>query len=155
VFNASFEDNIRLWKPGYSRADVVAAAQAASLHDEIMQYSQSYDTLIHDNGTNISGGQRQRLEIARALLKRPSILLLDEATSALDNRSEEHVLNAVRAMGITVVSVAHRLNAALRSDLVVVLEQGRVIEQGPPDVLLARQGAFNRLVWAEAQRQGV
>lgn len=154
VFNASFEDNIRLWKPGYSRADVVAAAQAAALHDEIMQYSESYDTLLHDNGTNISGGQRQRLEIARALLKRPSILLLDEATSALDNRSEEHVLNAVRAMGITVVSVAHRLNSALKSDLVVVLEQGRVIEQGPPDVLLARQGAFHRLVSAEAQRQG-
>ena len=64
------------------------------------------------------------------------------------------MLNAVRAMGITVVSVAHRLNAALRSDLVVVLEQGRVIEQGPPDVLLARQGAFHRLVSAEAQRQG-
>ena len=153
VFNASFEDNITLWRTGYSHADVVAATKAAALHDEIKGYSESYDTLLRDNGTNISGGQRQRLEIARALLKKPSILLLDEATSALDNRSEEHVLSALRAMGITVVSVAHRLNAALRSDLVVVLEQGCVVEQGHPEELLEREGAFHRLVMAEAQLQ--
>ena len=153
VFNASFEDNITLWRPGYKHADVVAAARAAALHDDIARYSQAYDTMLRDNGTNISGGQRQRMEIARALLKKPSILLLDEATSALDNRSEEQVLTAVRDMGITVVSVAHRLNAALHSDLVVVLEQGQVIEQGHPDALLRRKGAFHRLVMAEAQQQ--
>ena len=151
VFNASFEDNIKLWRPGYSHTDVVEAARGAALHDEIMAYSESYNTRLKDNGTNISGGQRQRMEIARALIKKPSILLLDEATSALDNRSEEHVLSAVRELGITVVSVAHRLNAALSSDQVVVLEQGRVLEQGPPDELMARRGAFHRLVMAEAQ----
>ena len=151
VFNASFEDNIKLWRPGYSHADVVKAAKGAALHDEIMAYSESYKTLLKDNGTNISGGQRQRMEIARALLKEPTILLLDEATSALDNRSEEHVLRSVRELGITVVSVAHRLNAALRSDQVVVLEQGRVVEQGHPDALLALKGSFHRLVMAESQ----
>ena len=151
VFNASFEDNIRLWRPGYSHADVVEAAKAAALHDEIKAYSEAYNKELRDNGTNISGGQRQRMEIARALIKRPSILLLDEATSALDNRSEDHVLSAVREMGITVVSVAHRLNAALSSDQVVVLDQGRIVEQGSPDELLARRGAFHRLVMAEAQ----
>ena len=151
VFNASFEDNIKLWRPGYSQANVVEAAKAAALHDEIMAYSESYNKQLRDNGTNISGGQRQRMEIARALIKRPTILLLDEATSALDNRSEDHVLSAVRELGITVVSVAHRLNAALCSDQVVVLEQGRVLEQGPPEELMARRGAFHRLVMAEAQ----
>ena len=78
----------------------------------------------------------------------------DEATSALDNRTEEHVLAALRRLGITVISVAHRLNAAKQSDQVIVLEQGRVLEQGPPDQLLARQGAFQRLVLAEGQLQG-
>jgi ATP-binding cassette subfamily B protein len=151
VFNASFEDNIKLWRPGYKHADVVAAAQAANLHEEIIRHGESYNTMLDDNGTNISGGQRQRLEIARALIKKPTILLLDEATSALDNKSEEHVLSAVKQMGITVVSVAHRLNAALHSDQVVVLEQGKVLEQGHPEELLARQGAFHGLVMAEAQ----
>ena len=151
VFNASFEDNIKLFRPGYSHTDVVEAAKAAALHDEVMAYSENYNKQLRDNGTNISGGQRQRMEIARALIKQPTILLLDEATSALDNRSEEHILSAVREMGITVVSVAHRLKAALNSDQVVVLNQGRVVEQGPPDELLARGSAFHRLVMAEAQ----
>jgi ATP-binding cassette subfamily B protein len=151
VFNATFEDNIKLWRPGYGHADVVAAAQAANLHNEIMRYSESYNTQLKDNGTNISGGQRQRLEIARALIKQPTILLLDEATSALDNKSEEHVLSAVKQLGITVVSVAHRLNAALHSDQVIVLEQGKVLEQGHPQELLDSKGAFHRLVMAEAE----
>ena len=153
IFNASFKDNIKLWGPGYQHAEVVAASQAANLHDDIMNYSDSYDHSLIDMGANISGGQRQRLEIARALIKKPTILLLDEATSALDNKSEEHVLAAVKQQGITVVSVAHRLTAALQSDQVVVLEQGRVLEQGHPQELLARHGAFHRLVMAEAQLQ--
>jgi ATP-binding cassette subfamily B protein len=153
VFNGSFDDNIKLWRPGFSHADVVAAARAANLHDDISSYSESYNTLLKDNGTNISGGQRQRLEIARALIHKPNILLLDEATSALDNNSEEHILKAIKQMGITVITVAHRLNAALQSDQVLVLEQGKVVEQGHPKELLARQGAFHRLVIAEAERQ--
>jgi ABC-type bacteriocin/lantibiotic exporter with double-glycine peptidase domain len=153
VFNASFEDNITLWRPGYTHSDVLAAAKAADLHNDIMSFSNAYDTMLADDGTNISGGQRQRIEIARALVKKPSILLLDEATSALDNRSEEHVLKSVRAMGITVVTVAHRLSSAFQSDLVMVLEQGRVVEQGQPDELLAQKGAFHRLVTAEAELQ--
>jgi ATP-binding cassette subfamily B protein len=153
VFNGSFEDNIKLWRPGFGHADIVAAARAANLHDDITSYSESYNTLLKDNGTNISGGQRQRLEIARALIKKPTILLLDEATSALDNRSEEHVLAAIKQMGITVVTVAHRLNAALQSDQVLVLEQGKVVEQGHPKELLAREGAFHRLVMADTERQ--
>jgi ATP-binding cassette subfamily B protein len=154
VFNTSFEDNIKLWRPDCSHADVVRAAMAADLHDDIMKYGESYNAIMKDNGTNLSGGQRQRLEIARALIHKPTILLLDEATSALDNRTEEHVLAALRRLGITVISVAHRLNAAKQSDQVIVLEQGRVLEQGPPDQLLARQGAFQRLVLAEGQLQG-
>jgi ATP-binding cassette subfamily B protein len=137
----------------YTHADVLAAAKAADLHNDIMSFSNSYDTILADDGTNISGGQRQRIEIARALVKKPSILLLDEATSALDNRSEEHVLKSVRAMGITVVTVAHRRSSAFQSDLVMVLEQGRVVEQDHPDELLAQKGAFHRLVTAEAELQ--
>jgi ABC-type bacteriocin/lantibiotic exporter with double-glycine peptidase domain len=154
IFNASFEENIKLWRPGYTQAEVLAAAKAADLHDDIMNFSDAYDAVLADDGTNISGGQRQRIEIARALLKNPSILLLDEATSALDNRSEAHVLRAVRARGITVVTVAHRLNAALQSDVVLVLDQGKVVEMGHPDELLAHKAAFHRLVTAEARLQG-
>ena len=139
----------------FSRDEVWEALAQSSIADDVKAMAMQLETVISDGAGAISGGQRQRIALARALIAKPRVLLLDEATSALDNRSEEHVLNAVRAMGITVVSVAHRLNAALRSNLVVVLEQGRVIEQGPPDVLLARQGAFHRLVRAEAQRQGV
>lgn len=153
VFNTSFEDNIKLWRPNFSHADVVRAAIAAGLHDDIMNYGESYNTIMKDNGTNLSGGQRQRIEIARALIQQPTILLLDEATSALDNRTEEHVLAALKQLGITVITVAHRLNAALQSDQVIVLDEGKVVEQGHPTKLLASQGAFHRLVQAEAQRQ--
>ena len=109
---------------------------------------------LRDNGSDLSGGERQRLEICRALIRRPSILLLDEATSSLDNLSQRRVLDAVQQRGITVVSVAHRLDAALASDQVLVLAKGQVIERGHPGRLLDDpQSEFSKLVAAERRDQ--
>ena len=115
-------------------------------------HPEAFQRELADNGSDLSGGERQRLEICRALLRRPSILLFDEATSALDNETQSKVLDALKERKITVVNVAHRLDAALRSDQVLVMRHGSVVEQGTPDQLLARQGEFHSLVESEKAR---
>lgn len=150
VWNGTVWDNITLWQPGFSHEAVTAAAAMADLHDTITQHPDAYRRQLRDNGADLSGGQRQRLELSRAFLRKPSLLLLDEATSALDHLSEARVLAQIRSAGITTVSVAHRLAAALQSDLVLVLEKGRELERGSPSELLQQDSAFRRLSQAEA-----
>ncbi len=150
VFNASIQDNITLWNPDYSEADMQAAASDAQLLDLVTAHPEAFNRQLSDNGSDLSGGERQRLELCRALIRTPSILLLDEATSSLDNLTQRLVLDAVQKRGITVINVAHRLDAALASDQVLVMAKGQVIERGHPDVLLAdANGAFTQLVAAE------
>ncbi len=151
IFNASVHDNITLWREGYSLADLETAARDAQVLQTINSHPESFARNLRDNGSDLSGGERQRLEICRALLREPSILLLDEATSALDNATQSRVLDALKRRGITVVSVAHRLDAALRSDQVLVMSNGAVAEQGAPQELLDRDGAFRALVLSEQQ----
>ena len=151
IFNASVHDNITLWRPGYSLDELETAANDAQVLHTITGHPEAFARNLHDNGSDLSGGERQRLELCRALLRRPSILLLDEATSALDNATQSRVLDALKRRGLTVVSVAHRLDAALRSDQVLVMRHGAVVEQGPPQELLARDGAFRELVQNEQQ----
>jgi NHLM bacteriocin system ABC transporter peptidase/ATP-binding protein len=153
MFNASVHENITLWRPGYSLADLEAAARDAQILDTITAHPEAFQRHLRDNGSDLSGGERQRLELCRALLRQPSILLLDEATSALDNASQSRILDALQRRKITVISVAHRLEAALRSDQALVMRHGIVIEQGPPQTLLAAKGAFHALVEAEASSQ--
>lgn len=152
VFNASVHDNITLWRPGYSLEHLEEAAQDAQILNTINAHPEAFQRELADNGSDLSGGERQRLEICRALLRRPSILLFDEATSALDNETQSKVLDALKERKITVVNVAHRLDAALRSDQVLVMRHGSVVEQGTPDQLLARQGEFHSLVESEKAR---
>ena len=146
VFNASVHDNITLWRPGYTLKDLEEAADDAQILRTINDHPESFQRELHDNGSDLSGGERQRLEICRALVRNPTILLFDEATSALDNATQSRVLDALKKRGITVVNVAHRLDAALRSDNVLVMQNGSVVEQGSPNQLMQKPGAFKTLV---------
>ena len=142
--------------PDYpGRLTLEEAAMDAQMLENITAHPEAFQRHLRDNGSDLSGGERQRLELCRALLRRPSILLLDEATSALDNATQSRVLDALQRRGITVISVAHRLDAALRSDQVLVMQNGAVIEQGSPQLLLAAGGAFHALVQAESPSQVV
>lgn len=150
VFNASIWDNITCWQPGFNLEQLERAAKDACIHDKIVSHPDGYDQLLSDNGAELSGGERQRLEICRALLREPKIIILDEATSALDNQTEQSVLEAIWNRGITTVTVAHRMAAALRSDYVLVMDSGTVIEEGTPNELRAQKSVFSELVERES-----
>jgi len=145
VFNASFWDNLTVWQPGYDRDAVIAAAKHAQIHDTIIRHPEGYERVLLDNGADLSGGQRQRLEIARALLRQPRVIILDEATSALDNETERKVFDAIWNLRITTVTIAHRLTSALKSDVILVINNGVIEQQGSPQDLLAQNGLFREL----------
>lgn len=150
VFTGTISDNLTLWNPAYDDADQLSAAADACLDAVILGHPDGLQRQLRDNGSDLSGGQRQRLEIARAFLRQPALLLLDEATSSLDNASEAAILAAIQRRRISVISVAHRLTTALAADQVVVMEAGRILEQGPPAVLAANpDGAFSQLLHLE------
>ncbi len=151
LFGATIRENIALSDPSASLADVEAAARLACLHDDIVRFPMGYETVLLDRGGAISGGQRQRLALARALLRRPTILLLDEATSALDAATERDVHQALQGLRCTRVVIAHRLSTIKDADLILVMEEGSPVETGTHDQLLARGGAYQRLVRAQLQ----
>ena len=127
---------------------IEAAARVANAHDFIMQTEQGYDTNIGDRGMKLSGGQRQRLSIARAVLKNPEILILDEATSALDTESEKLVQEALTSLleGRTSVVIAHRLSTIHNADRIIVIDSGRIAEQGTHSELMALGGIYAKLI---------
>jgi subfamily B ATP-binding cassette protein MsbA len=148
LFHDTVRNNIAYGAAGeYTQAQIEASAQAANAHEFIKELPQGYDTLLGERGTRLSGGQRQRLAIARALLTDPPILILDEATSALDTESERLVQEAIDRLlrGRTVFVIAHRLSTIARADQILVLDRGKIVEQGSHAELLARRGAYYRL----------
>ncbi|TGZ59833.1 hypothetical protein CRM22_008840 [Opisthorchis felineus] len=153
LFNLTLEENIAYGDNTREvpMEEIIAAAKQANIHDFVMSLPQGYQTMAGERGSQLSGGQKQRIAIARALVRQPKLLLLDEATSALDNESERIVQSALdEAMGSrTSVIVAHRLSTVMKSDLIVVLAEGRKIETGPPETLLNLKGAFYALHSAE------
>ncbi|WP_341919339.1 ABC transporter transmembrane domain-containing protein [Polaromonas sp. YR568] len=147
IFSTSALENIRYGKPGASDDEVRTAAQAAFAHEFIMALPQAYDTFLGERGVRLSGGQRQRIAIARAMLKNPPLLLLDEATSALDAESERMVQAALESamQGRTTLVVAHRLATVQKADRILVLDHGRLVEQGTHAELVSRGGIYARL----------
>ncbi|MBK1636208.1 ABCB family ABC transporter ATP-binding protein/permease [Rhodovulum adriaticum] len=152
LFNDSIRYNIAYGRPEASFAEIEAAAKAAKIHDFIASLSQGYETQVGERGLKLSGGEKQRVGIARTLLKNPPILLLDEATSALDSETEAGIQAQLKAMGEgrTVIAIAHRLSTIVDADRIVVLEAGRVIEEGTHDALLSRGGRYAAM-WMRQQ----
>ncbi|MFN3938527.1 MAG: ABCB family ABC transporter ATP-binding protein/permease [Gemmobacter sp.] len=149
LFNDTILYNIAYGRPDASRAEIEAAARAAKIHDFIVSLPEGYETRVGERGLKLSGGEKQRVGIARTILKNPPILLLDEATSALDTQTERDIQDSLREMGQgrTVIVIAHRLSTVADADRIVVLEAGRIVEEGRHDALLAAGGRYAAM-WA-------
>jgi ATP-binding cassette subfamily B protein len=147
LFHATIGDNLRYAKPDATQEQIEAAALKANIHERVMSFPEGYDTMVGERGYRLSGGEKQRIAIARVLLKDPAVLILDEATSALDTISERIVQTALdaAARGRTTIAIAHRLTTVLGADVIFVLDAGKIVERGTHEELIAAGGIYTEL----------
>ena len=146
LFEDSIYNNLTMWDKTLDEATLIKACKDAQIHEDIMERDGGYKHVIKEGGKNFSGGQRQRLEIARALAQEPTILILDEATSALDTKTEEILMQAIKDRGIALIIVAHRLSTIRDCDEIIVLDGGQVVERGTHDELMGFGGKYSNLI---------
>ena len=149
LFDDTISQNIRMWDSSLEDFDVILACKDADIYNEIAGRKDGFNSVVVPGGKNFSGGQLQRMEIARVLALDPSILILDEATSALDAETEDKVMRNIRARGITCIVIAHRLSTIRDCDRIIVLDEGHIVEQGTHDELINKKGQYARLVMSE------
>ena len=147
LFQDTISNNIRFGKPDATNKEIIAAAKKACCHDFIMRLPQGYDTMVGEGGCTLSGGEKQRISIARAMLKDAQVILLDEATASLDPENEVEVQKAIDTLikGRTVIAIAHRLKTIKDADRIIVLDNGRIEEEGTHDELVRKKGLYAHL----------
>ena len=149
LFDDTVAQNIRMWDQSIEEFTLMVACNDAQIRNDIVSRPEGFATRLVKGGQNFSGGQRQRMEIATALAKEPVVLILDEATSALDPKTEDEVMQSIRMLGPTMVIVAHRLSTIRDCDEIIVLDQGKIVQRGNHETLMAQEGLYRELMNSE------
>ena len=155
LFNCSIAENIAFGKPGASREEVIAAAKAARIHDDIMEMPEGYDAMTGERGVKLSGGQKQRIAIARAILRGAPVLILDEATSSVDAETERMIQRSINELSgaHTIIAIAHRLSTVKNADCILVFEDGKIAQRGTHDELMAQDGLYSRMYRTQTEKE--
>ncbi len=156
LFHDTVKSNIGFGKPGATDKEIIEAAKAARCHDFIMELPQGYDTVIGEGGSSLSGGEKQRISVARAILKNAPVVILDEATASVDPENEHYIQEAISALarGKTVIIIAHRLATIQNVDQILVVSEGQIVQKGRHEELVEQEGVYRRFLAIRQAAEG-